>query len=84
MVEENFFLRWAKSIKINTTKFSSHLSKNEKEKEKEKEKTKEEEKNRKEEVVSPHLKKWFKVKMHCFNLVSISPKLLLLLGQIHA
>ena len=80
MVEENFFLRWAKSIKINTTKFSSHLSKNEKEKEK----TKEEEKNRKEEVVSPHLKKWFKVKMHCFNLLCISPKLLLLLGQIHA
>ena len=74
MVEEICFLRCAKSIKINTTKFSSHLPKKEKKKKK----------NREEEVVSPHLKKWTKVKMHRFNLVRISPKLLLLLGQIHA
>ena len=68
MVEENFFLLSAKSIKINTTKFSSHRPK----------------KNREEEVVSTHLKKWTKSKNTPLSLVCIGPKLLPPLGQIHA
>ena len=49
-----------------------------------KKKKKKEKTEREEEVVSTHLKIEPKVKTHHFSLVCIGPKLLPLLGQIHA